>query len=42
MILMYTSKEAFERVTKFLIQNQYRFESETSNNLYILKVEEWE
>lgn len=37
---MYTSKEAFERVKKFLIQNQYLFEAEEHNKVFILKIKE--
>lgn len=41
MKLMYTSKEAYEKVKRFLVENEYRFEVEEENNLYILTVKEW-
>ena len=42
MKLMYTSKEAYEKVKRFLVENEYRFEVEEENNLYILTVKEWQ
>ena len=39
---MYTSKEAYEKVKRFLVENEYRFEVEEENNLYILTVKEWQ
>ena len=41
MKLMYTSKEAYEKVKRFLTENEYRFDTEEDNNLYILIVKEW-
>ena len=41
MKLMYTSKEAYEKVKRFLVENEYRFDTEEDNNLYILTVKEW-
>lgn len=41
MKLMYTSKEAYEKVKRFLVKNEYRFEAEEENNFYILTVKEW-
>ena len=41
MKLMYTSKKAYEKVKRFLVENEYRFEVEEENNLYILTVKEW-
>ena len=41
MKLMYTSKEAYEKVKRFLVENEYRFEVEEENNLYILTIKEW-
>lgn len=38
MSLMYTNKEAFERVKKFLEINQYSFEFSISNGNFFIKI----
>lgn len=38
MSLMYTNKEAFERVKKFLEINQYSFEFSVSNGIFFIKI----
>lgn len=41
MAFMYTSKEAFERVKRFLEENQYSFEVRISNdNRFFIKITE--
>ena len=38
MAVMYESKEAFERVKRYLEMNQYLFEASMSNGLYLIKI----
>ena len=38
MAMMYESKEAFERVKRYLEMNQYLFEASMSNGLYLIKI----
>ena len=40
MALMYTDKEAFERVKKFLEVNQYSFEFVISDGTFLIKITE--
>lgn len=40
MSLMYTNKEAFERVKKFLEVNQYSFEFYVSEGQFLIKITE--
>lgn len=40
MSLLYTNKEAFERVKKFLEDNQYSFEFYISDNQFLIKITE--
>lgn len=40
MSLMYTNKEAFERVKRFLEVNQYSFEFSISNGQFFIKITE--
>lgn len=40
MSLMYTDKEAFERVKKFLEANQYSFEFYISESQFLIKITE--
>ena len=38
MLLMYTNKEAFERVKRFLEVNQYSFKFSISNGQFYIKI----
>lgn len=40
MTLMYTDKEAFERVKRFLEVNQYSFEFFISDGTFLIKITE--
>lgn len=40
MLLMYTNKEAFEKVKRFLEVNQYSFEFYISEGQFLIKITE--
>ena len=41
MAIMYNSKEGFEKVKKFLIDNQYSFECIETDTMWEIIIKEW-
>ena len=42
MAIIYNSKESFEKVKKFLTENQYSFECIEQDNLWKIIIKEWD
>ena len=42
MAIIYNTKESFERVKKFLMENQYSFECIETKNQWEIIIKEWD